>query len=1277
MEYRFCHLIVLVGLLLNGLNSNGQFSYPKVLPPTPEVAAFGKNIDIPVGYTSGTPGINVPIYTVRSGSLEIPVSLSYNASGIRVEESATWVGLGWNLNTGGTISRSVRGLPDDKANGYISVPNNRKVGYVYATTCYCTNPDQEEWDIENEIQRNELDLEPDEFTFSIMGYSGKFHYDQDSSKFVFAPYQNIKLESPLGISNIAAFKLTLPNGVVAVFGGDATNVETLAAMYTYSFIDGVSNSPTSATNTPYNTAWALSELYDPTGKSITFQYMSFSVVEAGRGGETYADPLTGYKRIVGPGYKAHFNRQTFYKPVLQKITGEYSDIYFKRSSTDRLDAFAGSKSLDTILVKAKNQDEIKSFYLGYEYTTSASQSFFVVGLSDFVEIARKRLILKSVTEKGPSLATPPFEFTYSGINLPTRLSTSQDFWGYYNGKPNGNFIMPRFYNRTQTGLPEGYWYFSSADRRIDSAYNQAGILTQVKYPTGGTTKYTYECNTAPITMFNTAATGMELPDLVQKTHYFSNTSIPSPPTSPPYDHYFTEYFTVTRPQTKTYITSVLPTCNTVNDLACTFAIVIKSLPDSTTKYIIRNTSPFYAYLPEGNYQIEAFVQGTSNDPVPNFSVNLSWGEQPDPYNFKVGGLRVKKIVSDDGLGNKLSRSYSYLKGNTSSGSIIGCPVNIIGGNLAYFATGEYYVSNSPAPLTSDGQTVVYDFVSEFYDSTKSSYKTDYTFLTDLTNTLVFGPSNFGVPTIQKSWRNGLLLRKQSFEKIGPSSYRLLVDENNFYQSHELLEKVYGLAMPQLFPYEIAREWYLLDSTYTIRYNYEGSTSTIGTKNYYNDRYLLSGTRTRNSAGKTILSKSWYPSDYNDVSGFSISALLQKNILEQPIRSEMSVDGKVIRAFVTKYAANGIPIEMYKYENSSLISSPTFDKNVVLHTNYNLNANIYYDSYGHLKQVKTGGNSINTYIWDMQTNFPIAEIKNADTASVAYTSFEGGSLGNWNSSGMLLGNGGLTGESHCSATGFSFSKTSLNSGVTYLVTYWSKNGSYSVNGTVSGWPKTLSTTILNGQTWTCYEHSVTGQTTISVSGTGAIDELRLMPSNAMMTTYTYRLIGGISSICSPNNTVTYYQYDGLNRLYLIRDKNNNILKKFCYNYAGQQTDCGQGTEPNWQALSTNCQQSSGANNGYQEVFQKDLNPSSATYNQTRTITIWNTNSCPVCIPAECTGANKKCINNNCETGVRVNTSSVRLTSTTWRCYYHYEWSDGNSSPTYDEVTSSNCMFQPLD
>src|SRR5690606_20235940 len=50
---------------------------------------------------------NIPLMDIEG----YPVNIAYN-SGVTMEQEASWVGLGWNLNVG-TINRSVRGIPDD------------------------------------------------------------------------------------------------------------------------------------------------------------------------------------------------------------------------------------------------------------------------------------------------------------------------------------------------------------------------------------------------------------------------------------------------------------------------------------------------------------------------------------------------------------------------------------------------------------------------------------------------------------------------------------------------------------------------------------------------------------------------------------------------------------------------------------------------------------------------------------------------------------------------------------------------------------------------------------------------------------------------------------------------------------------------------------------------------------------------------------------------------------------------------------------------------------
>ena len=93
-------LLVLMFFSTNLLGQN----QPTIIPSTPESKGFAKYVDTPVSLYTGTPDISVPIYTVKIGKLSLPITLSYHATGIQVSQEATWVGLGWNLIAGGSIS---------------------------------------------------------------------------------------------------------------------------------------------------------------------------------------------------------------------------------------------------------------------------------------------------------------------------------------------------------------------------------------------------------------------------------------------------------------------------------------------------------------------------------------------------------------------------------------------------------------------------------------------------------------------------------------------------------------------------------------------------------------------------------------------------------------------------------------------------------------------------------------------------------------------------------------------------------------------------------------------------------------------------------------------------------------------------------------------------------------------------------------------------------------------------------------------------------------------
>lgn len=81
-------------------------------PTQPEVQSFEPvQTNQMVDLFTGDFTYNVPLFNIPGPDGGYPINLAYH-SGIKMEQEASWVGLGWNINVG-TITRQVRNLPDD------------------------------------------------------------------------------------------------------------------------------------------------------------------------------------------------------------------------------------------------------------------------------------------------------------------------------------------------------------------------------------------------------------------------------------------------------------------------------------------------------------------------------------------------------------------------------------------------------------------------------------------------------------------------------------------------------------------------------------------------------------------------------------------------------------------------------------------------------------------------------------------------------------------------------------------------------------------------------------------------------------------------------------------------------------------------------------------------------------------------------------------------------------------------------------------------------------
>jgi hypothetical protein len=226
-------------------------------------------------------------------------------------------------------------------------------------------------------------------------------------------------------------------------------------------------------------------------------------------------------------------------------------------------------------------------------------------------------------------------------------------------------------------------------------------------------------------------------------------------------------------------------------------------------------------------------------------------------------------------------------------------------------------------------------------------------------------------------------------------------------------------------------------------------------------------------------------------------------------------------------------------------------------------------------------------------YPIAEVTNASSEQIAYTSFEDNELGYWSlkPGSSISGISIITGKKTCS--GGVIKTVPVGN---YVVSLWA-SGNCSVNGQQG---KQISVNKRNGA-WRCLEWELNNVNTVDITGDN-IDEVRLYPADAQMTTYAFDPLIGMTSKNDINNRINYYEYDAAGRLQHIRDDGFNILKKYQYTFQDNSENTGINRYPLWEYNGVTrilpCATDNNFSSGLRESEQVDNNPNSATYGKKR-------------------------------------------------------------------------------
>ena len=123
MKIRMVYCIS-VTLFLFAISKSYCQETSSIISPSLNASTLGEYGNTPISLTTGMPNISIPIWEIKGRKLSLPISISYRASGVKIEDQGSSIGGGWALNAGGVITRSIKG---EAENGILWHRNTKKV----------------------------------------------------------------------------------------------------------------------------------------------------------------------------------------------------------------------------------------------------------------------------------------------------------------------------------------------------------------------------------------------------------------------------------------------------------------------------------------------------------------------------------------------------------------------------------------------------------------------------------------------------------------------------------------------------------------------------------------------------------------------------------------------------------------------------------------------------------------------------------------------------------------------------------------------------------------------------------------------------------------------------------------------------------------------------------------------------------------------------------------------------------------------------------------------
>lgn len=1091
-----------------------QQQVDKIVPVSPNAASLGIFGSVPVGHYTGVPNISIPIYEIQSGDVKLPIKLSYHASGIKLAQEASSVGLGWVLNAGGCITREVKhwgdfgpdyptyttgdhiGYYEDmespEPNSYNSVDLSCSVRFdpdYFNPACknfanlHLGHPIKNCYANIVKYLNNKKDSEPDIFRYNFGNMSGSFFFNR----------RKMGNDSHLRAEAIISNKDVYLKIIYYIPEKSFEVIDAYGTRYFFGTLDATQEKTTIHTSTMSNypsspitreiirprsqepwvlTAWYLDKIITPKQDTITFQYAKEEIYSPINASEDIS--FTDIQDLSTAEKYYSFSYTKNEQALLKKISFSDGEINFGYSDREDIESTNTSKKackVNDVTIVNKLGDIIKKVEFNYSYLGT---DHYLDNTSE--KYLRRRLLLDNIEMIAPesNSVDQKYIFYYNRNSLPPKNSNISDHWGYCNGiLP----TSPKDFKFTPS-LIIGGKLFEGIDRTANEIYSQYGILTSVQYPTGGRTDFEYELNEYLCNDYTN--NGVIMNTEYRKEHV----------TSIGYDInssnniFISTDFTVSTGNLLELDFWYESYNNEPTDVFIPFCFEEKTADGTYNekKHVpLRGSTKHIVYteknigLPSGTYRLKFELDNNNSK---NCGIKVDINLLKERMVFSGGGLRIKKIHDLSNNADTISvRSFIYEDSGKSSGILMTMPVYHfrfdLSSNLTLWSSkfsspgNDSYIniaSNTYSPIMSSasGMYVGYSYVEErnITHSVNNGYIA-YRFK----NAANILPSSKiwvrGFPSISHV-DNGLPTNVTCFDKddnpVKSTDFEYLQVEKNNIKGFVCYAMPLDIKCVSLQFYDVYSERWVLSKKTETHFFPGGKAMTSTTEYGYDSLNWLKNYEKMTAGGDSFETLIKYPTN-NPSNDNILSGMVSKNIIGIPIEITRKKNDNTISGEKTTFRAhNGmyLPYIYYQLDTDS--------------GNYYKQSSVdLYDTKGNILQFSNQDNIPTAYLWSYNGRYPIAEIKNT-----------------------------------------TFSQVKTTFGSSYIS---------DINNLIAP---------------SAYDFYV-------------LDSMRSRIPSAQMTIYRYEPLVGISNITDPSGRKIWYEYDEAGRLGRIKDDKYKIVNEYRYKY----------------------------------------------------------------------------------------------------------------------------------